>query len=390
MCYFAFTWTSPNEGKTYELEDIVELSEDVTYNSSEERFEIRCDITISSNDTLKVNPGENVMFFRAENNYKQGLYIEGCILAIGEPENPILFGEKNADWDAERWLGIKFTNTSLDGESKLIYCDFKGAGGIINPTGALAFYNASPIISHCNFSIVSTNIETNGICYVMCFNESSPLIMYSVFEKLTKTGVLTCVAGSNPLFIGCDFMPSIVPGSVWTEGDIIFLFGGFFDNCYIAVNESEADTTLGAPVDTVGDGICDTNSTFYRPRYWSIDGVKNPRNAPITSSINGEINILPTTSKYLILEQNFPNPFNPSTTLDFTVKENNIPVTLEIFNSKGEKINTLVNRKIFSKGKHTQVWSGKDKLGQKVPSGVYFYKISTKNEVLVKKAILVK
>jgi len=85
----------------------------------------------------------------------------------------------------------------------------------------------------------------------------------------------------------------------------------------------------------------------------------------------------------------YPNPFNPSTTIYFSItKESN--VELSIFNIKGQKVKTLVNDNL-EKGNHSVVWLGKDEADKSVSSGVYFYKIKFdgKNES-VKKCLLLK
>ena len=86
---------------------------------------------------------------------------------------------------------------------------------------------------------------------------------------------------------------------------------------------------------------------------------------------------------------NYPNPFNPSTTINFSIpKESN--VELSIFNIKGQKVKNLVTNN-FEKGNYSVVWLGKDEAGKSVSSGVYFYKIKFdgKNES-VKKCLLLK
>jgi len=86
---------------------------------------------------------------------------------------------------------------------------------------------------------------------------------------------------------------------------------------------------------------------------------------------------------------NYPNPFNPSTTINFSIpKESNIE--LSVFNIKGQKVKDLVTNN-FEKGNYSVVWLGKDEAGKSVSSGVYFYKIKFdgKNES-VKKCLLLK
>ena len=86
---------------------------------------------------------------------------------------------------------------------------------------------------------------------------------------------------------------------------------------------------------------------------------------------------------------NFPNPFNPSTTIDFSI-QNDSKVELSIYNSKGQKIKTLAKNE-FSKGFHSIDWNGDDDSGKSVSSGIYYYKfnVNGKTEAL-KKCLLLK
>jgi hypothetical protein len=86
---------------------------------------------------------------------------------------------------------------------------------------------------------------------------------------------------------------------------------------------------------------------------------------------------------------NYPNPFNPITTISFSITQTSSFVTLDIFNIKGQKVNTLINEALPA-GKHSVVWDGKDEKGKNVSSGVYFYKLNTGNYEETKKMILLK
>ncbi len=89
------------------------------------------------------------------------------------------------------------------------------------------------------------------------------------------------------------------------------------------------------------------------------------------------------------LSQNYPNPFNPSTTIAYNLQEAG-KVSIEIFNTKGQNIRTLINENVTA-GDHTVEWNGKDNNGNSVASGIYFYKMrsdgrytSTKKMILLK------
>ena len=89
------------------------------------------------------------------------------------------------------------------------------------------------------------------------------------------------------------------------------------------------------------------------------------------------------------LLSNYPNPFNPETTISFSVVQNSDFVNLDVYNIKGQKVKALINEEM-DKGKHSIVWSGLDSNNKPVSSGIYLYKISTDNQETVKRMLLLK
>ncbi|MCD4818024.1 MAG: T9SS type A sorting domain-containing protein [Candidatus Cloacimonetes bacterium] len=90
----------------------------------------------------------------------------------------------------------------------------------------------------------------------------------------------------------------------------------------------------------------------------------------------------------LTFTENYPNPFNPTTTISFSLLENS-NVELSVFNVKGQRVTTLANR-YFEEGSHSVIWNGIDNNKKSVSSGIYFYKISTDKETAMKKMLLLK
>ena len=88
------------------------------------------------------------------------------------------------------------------------------------------------------------------------------------------------------------------------------------------------------------------------------------------------------------LAQNYPNPFNPTTTIEYSVQTNSL-ISLNIYNSNGQLVKTLVNESKIP-GEYSVVWNGKDDRDKQVASGVYFYKLYTKNFTSSKKMIILK
>ncbi len=88
------------------------------------------------------------------------------------------------------------------------------------------------------------------------------------------------------------------------------------------------------------------------------------------------------------LNQNYPNPFNPSTNIPFTLSQAG-PVKLKVFDLMGREVATLVNEHKAA-GTHQAMWSGKDALGNAMPSGMYLYRIESNGKVQTKKMQLLK
>ena len=95
---------------------------------------------------------------------------------------------------------------------------------------------------------------------------------------------------------------------------------------------------------------------------------------------------IPAISNYL--GYNYPNPFNPETTITYSLREAS-PVTIEIYNIKGQLVKTLVND-TKAAGTYTVVWNGMDNSNRSVSSGVYYYKMHAGKYSSTRKMILMK
>ena len=94
--------------------------------------------------------------------------------------------------------------------------------------------------------------------------------------------------------------------------------------------------------------------------------------------------------KAFALSQNFPNPFNPSTTIAFDIPEGKeVSVRLNVYNMRGQLVRTLVNE-LKSEGSYQIQWDGTDNYGRRVSSGVYFYRITTGEFSQTRKMVILK
>ncbi len=101
---------------------------------------------------------------------------------------------------------------------------------------------------------------------------------------------------------------------------------------------------------------------------------------------NGDVS---NNSIITTLCNNYPNPFNPETTIMFTVSDNAVRTKISIYNIRGEKTQTLVNEHL-PVGKHSVVWNGRDHSNKQVASGVYFVRMKSGSYSSTKKMILMK
>ncbi|MFO7896571.1 MAG: C25 family cysteine peptidase [Candidatus Cloacimonadales bacterium] len=104
----------------------------------------------------------------------------------------------------------------------------------------------------------------------------------------------------------------------------------------------------------------------------SVTEVSSEENVPLITELKG----------------NFPNPFNPTTTISFALASAQ-HTNLQIYNAKGQLISTLLNEELEA-GYHDVVWDGKDRSGKNVASGIFFYRFQTAEKSTTRKMLLLK
>ncbi|MFA5498459.1 MAG: FlgD immunoglobulin-like domain containing protein [Candidatus Cloacimonadia bacterium] len=108
----------------------------------------------------------------------------------------------------------------------------------------------------------------------------------------------------------------------------------------------------------------------------------------ITPAIHSNADTPTIAVNKTLLKGNYPNPFNPTTTIEFSVVEPS-DVTIEIYNILGQKVKTLTSS-FYNSGDHQLVWNGKDDNGRDLASGIYFSKMSTPRMTAIKKMVMMK
>ncbi|MCK4653811.1 MAG: T9SS type A sorting domain-containing protein [Candidatus Cloacimonetes bacterium] len=165
------------------------------------------------------------------------------------------------------------------------------------------------------------------------------------------------------------------------------------------------DLTTGYPTewewDFDSDGVIDSYDqnpewTFEEQGYYTVtltssneyneDTEIKENYIHVTEGVSSDEDIMPIASQLI---GNYPNPFNPITTISFITTANTVNTKIVIYNIKGQKVKTLANNR-FNVGTHQVVWDGKDENGKSVTSGIYFYKMNSGKFTSTKKMILMK
>jgi hypothetical protein len=141
------------------------------------------------------------------------------------------------------------------------------------------------------------------------------------------------------------------------------------DDCYTAVTAVCGDGSVFAWSDERG-----SDRDIYAAKLTGEGGT------PVTG--------VPEIDTGFLLAQNFPNPFNPVTTIVFTLSESAF-VTLRIHDAAGRHVRTVAERR-FDPGRHTETWDGRDDAGRRVSSGVYFYGLAAGASRETRKMVLLR
>ncbi len=169
----------------------------------------------------------------------------------------------------------------------------------------------------------------------------------------------------------------------WLEGNInddpLFMDYGVYP---YSLSDDSPCVNTGIP-DTSGLGLSEFDLAG-NPRVYGnrIDmGAYENQNVIVKANDNS-ISSIPKIA-------NFPNPFNPSTTIKFSI-QNDSRIELSVFNIKGQKIRTLIQNELM-KGNHSTIWNGNDDSENSVSSGIYLYKLNVNGKAeTMNKCLLLK
>jgi N-acetylmuramoyl-L-alanine amidase len=166
-------------------------------------------------------------------------------------------------------------------------------------------------------------------------------------------------------------VPSVAGTFAWTNSNTTLLItptGGLpYNTNYTATIGAQAGSIYGKPIDANKDSISGDPYVLTFKTQMNPTGVEQNINTPVAYSLG----------------QNFPNPFNPSTTINFSLAEKQL-VVLKVYDMLGREVAALVNTELDN-GKYSRVFDA-----SLLSSGIYFYKLETKNFTSIKKMMLLK
>jgi len=310
-------------------------------------------------------------------------YIGGGLSCV-DYSNPILENVKISSNYAVSWGGgiasEVFSNPIL---SDVIInnnvSDYRGGG--IN-----CEWHSNPVLTNVT---ITENISANGGA-INCLVASNPIVINSIlwnnfpeeiyFHEESNSNSIT-IAYSN-IEGGEEAINTNNNGTInWLEGNM--------DANPLFVYPENSDYTLmeDSPCINAGTAFFEFNEEILidlsEDEYYNIAPDMGAFEWEPPTSVN-EISIL---NNFKLI--NYPNPFNPSTTIEFSIN-NDSKIDILVYNIKGHKIKTLVHNE-FTKGSHSVVWNGEDEKNKTVSSGLYLYKLNVNGKMAaMKKCLLLK
>jgi photosystem II stability/assembly factor-like uncharacterized protein len=217
----------------------------------------------------------------------------------------------------------------------------------------------------------------------------------SLYNNFANTYVYSLVVSGSNLFAGTNngvylFTNS---GSDWTMDTVGFfdknvlsveavgenLFAAVDDSVYLSTDNGStwAQVSTGLPHSSIW-ALAANNTNLFAGTYNS--GVWRRPLPEMITAVKDNKDQIPA---HFRLDQNFPNPFNPSTTINYSIPKAGL-VTLKVYDVLGKEVATLVNGVKSAGSYHVQFFANR------LASGIYFYRLIAGNSVMTKKLILMK
>ena len=174
------------------------------------------------------------------------------------------------------------------------------------------------------------------------------------------------------------------PDLILTDDEALIAGSSTGDNESIAYMGMVSELYLWHLEDPVDDLERARNDVVY-----SYQGNRNPFiDHPEWVTALNPTAVAPALPPRIVLEQNFPNPFNPRTTISFTLGEP-VSVDLSVYSVAGRRIATLLSGPQAA-GRHEVTWQGRDDGGVDLASGLYFYRLDGGAVTITRRMVLLR
>ncbi|RMI03620.1 MAG: T9SS C-terminal target domain-containing protein [Calditrichaeota bacterium] len=307
------------------------------------------------------------------------------------------------DWDADNAGPLNLvsgyanhplvtTPNQLPSQMPIIYTDWPSEDAVTAIGGAYVVYEPQSYPGDAGISIYDNNQDPRSAQIVFFAFNFAELADSNAARDLLENAVKYLLTPEGTP--GGNTAPSPVHLLLPADGDTLSTFPIEFR--WTASQDPEGDTLLyhleifndsmGVAVDSIGDttyvfdGTILTLNTAYRWTVSVTDGqlvTASPDTFTFITPVVGIDPKRPGIPARFALHANFPNPFNPTTTIRYDLKET-VRVRLRIFNLLGQVVRTLVDGRETA-GYKEVVWDGRNDAGEPVASGVYLYRLEAGN-----------
>jgi hypothetical protein len=208
--------------------------------------------------------------------------------------------------------------------------------------------------------------------------KGSPGARYQVFSTGGNMTIDTVVNQNNPALTGGSNLVEVSLGNHYflRNGRDVVNGQAFFGHVRLVNDTASASKYYG------------TTTNFARRDTFALfaDAVilrELDRTAPSVTGVQEELPM------QFALSQNYPNPFNPTTNIEFSLAKQ-VPVELKIYDLLGREVQVLLQNNAMNPGKYIVRWDGRNRYGQSVATGIYFYRLVAGDYVKTKKMMLIK
>ncbi|MCB9516107.1 MAG: T9SS type A sorting domain-containing protein [Candidatus Latescibacteria bacterium] len=307
-------------------------------------------------------------------DHDQGSKIQGCSINGG-----------SADLGAGLWIrdatGTTISETMfLDNVAEL-------GGGAIR-----CQFGGDAVVSQC---LISSNSATQYGGGISCFKSSPRIVASTIVENFSALGAGLSVAGDSTtvaemcviafnaggsglhgingasVAMSCSDVFGNEGGNVGGElSDQTGLYGNISENpLFCDFDDRNFTLAEGSPCLPGGNDCSVQIGAFGMGCTWT--GVEE------------------ASPPYPMLGANYPNPFNPSTTIPFSL-DAPATVSVSVLDVTGRLVTTLAREQDYPAGRHELLWAGRDGVGRAMPSGVYLYRLETPAGATARPMLLVK